>query len=209
MPLLMAKQSLVLCRKLSKWCVVGVCLINLGACKTLDVTPNNEEVPISSQATNKEVQPWAKQQPWFIQLFASEQSKSATAIAELNKYFNSVQNLSRERLKHEISVTKSAYEIELHPAIGLSLAYLYTVKPSIKSTRKAKNILKQLIGNKEVHENYRAFSQLLLRSVVDGAIQRRLLIEARRKNKALNQQLEALKDIELKINERKPTTESL
>jgi hypothetical protein len=58
------------------------------------------------------------------------------------------------------------------------------------------------------HENYRAFAQLLLLSITDHSTQRRLLRNATTTNKALNKQLEALKNIELKINERQPATGS-
>ena len=66
------------------------------------------------------------------------------------------------------------------------------------------------------HENYRAFAQLLLLSITDHSTQRRLLLDTKTTNNALNKklevlnkQLEALKNIELKINDRQPTTGSM
>jgi hypothetical protein len=190
-----------------QFCIVGVCLMGLSACKTLSTAPSGSQEINSPRQILEKSQPWTKKQPKLMQLFSSEEARSAAAIVELSHYFNRLHEMSPEALKNEISLTKNAYKKEPLPVIGLSLAYQYTIKLSLSNTKKSEKILVDLIKNNDVDESYRAFSQLLLHSMVAKSDQRRLFLKERRKNKTLKQQLEALKNIELKINERQPTAE--
>jgi hypothetical protein len=184
--------------------IVGVCLMSLSACKTFSAAPSEFD---DYQKVTEKTQPWVKKQSKLAQLFSSEEAKSAAAIVELSHYFNRLHEMSPEVLKNEISIAESAYKVEPLPVIGLSLAYLYTIKLSLSNTKKSEKILVGLIKNSNVSESYRAFAQLLLHSVVAKSDQRRFFLTERRKNKKLERQLEALKNIELKINERQPTGE--
>jgi len=196
-------------RRLFQCFMLGLCWISLSACKTVNTMPDDEQHMNDALIANVEMRPWMKKPLGIAQLFATEESSSASTIVELSHYFNRLHQLSTEALKGEISVVENAYKAEPLPVVSLSLAYLYTVKLSLNNTKKAEKILVGLIKNTAVHESYRAFAQLLLHSMAGEAAQRRLWIKERRKNKTLNQQLDALKDIELKINDRQPTTESV
>lgn len=196
-------------RRLFQCFMLGLCWISLSACKTVNIMPDDEQHMNDTPIANVEMRPWMKKPLGITQLFATEASSSAATIVELSHYFNRLHQLSTEALKGEISAVENAYKAEPLPVVSLSLAYLYTVKLSLNNTKKAEKILVGLIKNTAVHESYRAFAQLLLHSMAGEAAQRRLWIKERRKNKTLNQQLDALKDIELKINDRQPTTESV
>ena len=196
-------------RRLFHIFMLGLCWISLSACKTLNTMPDDEPHVDDSPIANVEMRPWVKKSLGITQLFATEESRSAVTIVEISHYFNRLHHLSSEALKNEVSAAENAYKADPLPVVSLSLAYLYTVKLSLNNTKKAEKILVGLIKNTAVHESYRAFSQLLLHSMAGEAAQRRLWIKERRKNKTLNQQLDALKNIELKINDRQLTTEPL
>jgi hypothetical protein len=151
-------------------------------------------------------QAWAQQQSWFKPFFFMQNTNSALAVAELSKYFNHSRTLTKKELTREIAITEDAYTSEMHPSIALSLAYLLSIKPSTKQIKRSTELLNVLIADDTKHENYRAFAQLLLHSISANSTHRRLLRNAKAKNNGLTKQLEALKNIELKINDRQSTT---
>ncbi len=196
---------------------IVVCLLLLSSCQTLLTKQNEQQTiddnpavdrPAISSPTIDTPLTWAQQQSWFKPFFLMKNINSAVAVAELSKYFIHSNTLSKKELKREIAITESAYTTDSHPSIALSLAYLLTINPSTEHLKKSKTLLNILIADDMTHENYRAFAQLLLLSITDHSTQRRLLRNATTTNKALNKQLEALKNIELKINDRQPTTGS-
>ncbi|MFT6102385.1 MAG: hypothetical protein ACJA2B_000827 [Candidatus Endobugula sp.] len=192
---------------LYKSILLALFLLLLSSCQSLPVI-QNEQTIIDENLPIDTPQVWAQQQSWFKPFFLMENINSAVAVAELSKYFIHSHTLSKKELKREIAITERAYTNDSHPSIALSFAYLLTINPSTKYLKRSKTLLNILIEDDITHENYRAFAQLLLLPITGHSTHRRLLRNATTTNKALNKQLEALKNIELKINERQPTAGS-
>lgn len=160
--------------------------------KTIDIVAPKNEIYQSKTVKHPEQATTAEQE-------------SADMVAKLIVYFINAKQFSELSLKQEIAVMEDKYKRDENPVTHIKLAYLLSLsKWSINSARKISNLLNSVRKNSGVHANYKALSDFLSSYInTQNDLQFRLGVE-RKQNKELQKQLDALTDIEMKINEREP-----
>ncbi|TQV66712.1 hypothetical protein FKG94_26825 [Exilibacterium tricleocarpae] len=125
-------------------------------------------------------------------------------LAMLIAYFVRVGNLSGAALQREIAMMDAKLHIEATAARRLCLAYLLgQAAHKAENRKRAQQLLSEVEQELYTPADYKDLARFLARDLQQYAAQRESLRAEQQQRLQLQQQLDALKDIERKISERK------
>ncbi|WP_086933498.1 hypothetical protein [Agarilytica rhodophyticola] len=135
----------------------------------------------------------------------SETQKNASMVAELIVYFVNAKQFSPSSLEQETELMEDRFKEDANAINRIKLAYLLSLsKWSPRNTKNIASLLNGVRQNSRADANYKALAEFLTSYInTQNDLRFRLQVE-RKHNKELKKQLDALTDIEMKINEREP-----